>query len=137
VLGAVRPDAESWAVRRALYEAWLDEPDAFVLVGETKDGPVRYALVHMRGPEETWRTGERIAELETLTVLPDHRRRGIGTELLHRVHQELRRVGVEQMRVSVIASNADAVRFYQRSGLRRFTISYIGAVPDNAVPASK
>jgi hypothetical protein len=32
--------------------------------------------VHMRGPEETWATKERIAELETLTVLPGHRGRG-------------------------------------------------------------
>lgn len=38
VLGAVRPDAESWAVRRALYEAWLGEPDAFVLGPRRKTG---------------------------------------------------------------------------------------------------
>ena len=51
-LGGLRTPAESWAVRRALYEEWLAEPDAFILIAEAASEPVGYALVHMRGPEE-------------------------------------------------------------------------------------
>ena len=69
-LGGVRTPAESWGRRRALYEDWLSEPDAFALIAEADSVPVGYALVHMRGPEETWSTPDRIAEIETLTVLP-------------------------------------------------------------------
>ena len=38
--------------------------------------------------------------------------------------------------VSVIASNADAdaVRFYERLGLERFLVSFIGTVPFEAPP---
>ena len=33
-LGPVRDPGQSWAVRRELYEEWLEEPDAFVLLAE-------------------------------------------------------------------------------------------------------
>lgn len=75
-IGPVRSGLDSWGVRKDLYAEWLDEPDAFVLVAEAGRGAaVGYALVHMRGPEETWATDDRIAELETLAVLPAHRGR--------------------------------------------------------------
>jgi ribosomal protein S18 acetylase RimI-like enzyme len=68
----------------------------------------------MRGPEETWATKERIAELETLTVLPGHRGRGIGRALVEGVHRRLDSIGVSEIAVSVISSNREAVRFYER-----------------------
>ena len=129
VLGEVRSGADSWAVRRELYEEWLRDPDAFALIAEEQGEPVGYALVHLRGPEETWATGDRVAELETLAVLPGHRGKGIGGALVDRVHEELRRLGVGHFTVSVIASNADAVRFYERLGLTTFLVTYAGRVP--------
>jgi ribosomal protein S18 acetylase RimI-like enzyme len=128
-LGPIRSRRDSWLVRRELYEEWLAEPDAFALIAEAEGEPVGYALVHMRGPEETWTTGDRIAELETLTVLPGHRGGGIGMELMEAVYEELRRLGVRHMAVSVIASNEDAIRFYERLELQPFLVSFIGAVP--------
>lgn len=129
VLGEVRPPAESWALRRALYEEWLRDPDAFALIAEEQGEPVGYAMVELRGPEETWATGERVAGLETLAVLPGHRGKGIGSALVVRMHEELRRLGVGHFVVSVIASNADAVRFYERLGLTTFLVTYAGRVP--------
>ena len=134
VLGEVRAEADSWAVRRALYEEWLEDPDAFVLIAEAQGEPVGYAMVELRGPEETWATGDRVAELETLAVLPAHRGKGIGSALVERMHEELRRLGVGQFVVSVIASNADAVRFYERLGLTTFLVTYASAVPPAADP---
>src|SRR6202042_3115267 len=92
-IGPVRASQQSWEVRRALYEEWLAEPGAFVLVAEDDSRPVAYALVHMGGPEETWTTGDRVAELETLTVLPEYRSHGLGMRLMEAVHAELRRRG--------------------------------------------
>jgi GNAT superfamily N-acetyltransferase len=130
-LGPVRDAADSWAVRRALYEEWLAEPGAFVLLADTGGPPVGYALVHLRGPEETWATGERIGVLETLVVLPGERGRGIGSTLFERVYEELRGVGVRELEVAVIARNAEALRFYERQGLLPFTVSYLGRLPDS------
>jgi ribosomal protein S18 acetylase RimI-like enzyme len=129
MLGEVRAEADSWAVRRALYEEWLRDPDAFVLIAESRGEPVGYAMIELRGPEETWATGDRVAELETLAVLPGHRGEGIGSALVERMHEELRRLGVSHFVVGVIASNADAVRFYERLGLTKFIVSYAGEVP--------
>ena len=73
------PAEDSWAVRRALYESLFSEPGTLVLIAELGSSPVGYALVHIRGPEETWSTGDHVAELETLAVLPKSRR---GTSAL-------------------------------------------------------
>lgn len=132
-IGPVRDAADSWEVRRSLYREWLAEPDAFALIAEIAGSPVGYAVVHVRGPEETWTTGP-VAELETLTVLPEFRGRGVGAALVEHVFGELRRLGVRHLTVSVIASNADAVRFYERLGLERFLVSFIGTVPFEAPP---
>ena len=128
VVGDAREEEDSWAVRRALYEEWLAEPDAFVLLAESGGLGVGYAVVAMRGAEETWSTGDRVAELQTLAVLPDERGQGIGTALIERMHEELERRGIGQFTVSVIASNADAVRFYERLGLTPFLVTYAGRV---------
>jgi ribosomal protein S18 acetylase RimI-like enzyme len=132
-LGPVRSPADSWAVRRGLYAEWLSEPDSFVLVAEHGPRAVAYALVHMRGAEETWVTGERIAELETLTVLPGYRSQGLGRALVTEAYGELRRIGVPHLSVAVISSNRDALRFYDRLGLHRFLTTYIGNIPSPAV----
>jgi ribosomal protein S18 acetylase RimI-like enzyme len=128
-LGPVRSPEDSWELRRNRYAQWLSEQDAFVLLAAGPARPVGYALVHMRGPEETWATGERIARLETLAVLPAYRGRGIGTALIDAVYRELRARGVRQLDVSVIAYNSDAVRFFGRLGLARHQVSYLGTIP--------
>ena len=129
-LGPVRAARDSWAVRRALYEEWLAEPDAFILMAESDGQAVGYALVHLRGPEETWATGERIGVLETLAVLPGERGRGIGGALFERMYEELHALGVREVQVAVIAKNAEALRFYERQGLLRFTVSFLGRIPE-------
>ena len=129
-LGPVRDPAASWAVRHELYEDWLSEPDSFVLLAEIDGQPIGYAVVHLRGPEETWQTGDRIGVLETLAVLPDERGHGVGSALFGRIYAELRGLGVTELEVAVISKNAAALRFYERHGLLPFTVSFMGRVQD-------
>jgi ribosomal protein S18 acetylase RimI-like enzyme len=131
VLGAVRSRRDSWAVRRDLYAEWLADPDSFALLAEDAGRPVGYAVVYLRGSEETWQTGC-IGVLETLAVLPEHRGRGIGSALVERVFSELRRLGAGHFEVGVIASNEAALRFYERLGLERILVTFIGALPPPA-----
>jgi ribosomal protein S18 acetylase RimI-like enzyme len=128
-LGEVRTREASWRVRRALYEEWLANDDAFVLVAQDDGRPVGYALVDFRGPEEAWATGERIAELQTLAVLPEHRGQGIGTQLVEAAFARLRALGVTEIEVATLANNAGAQRFYERLGLLRFAVTFLGKVP--------
>lgn len=113
-LGPLRPPADSWRRRRANYERWLREPDAFALIAEDPSGPVGYALVHFRDGSETWQTADRVAELESLSVLPSARTRGIGTALLDAVRAELRRLSAAELWLSAVTTNTGAMRFYEK-----------------------
>lgn len=56
----------------------------------------------------------------TLAVLPARRGAGIGAALMDAVEEELHRLGIEDMWVAVVARNSDALRFYERRGLRTY-----------------
>lgn len=131
-LGSARSAEDSWRVRRAHYLSLFQEPSTFALIAESRSMPIGYALVHVRGPEESWQTGP-VAELETLALLPEHRGRGIGSELVEAVFQRLRWMGVRQWSVGVIGANREALRFYERFELLPFMTSLIGHVPDGRV----
>jgi ribosomal protein S18 acetylase RimI-like enzyme len=73
---------------------------------------------------DTWQTGDRIGEIESLAVLPSHRGRGIGTQLLAGLERELRAIGVRDLIIGVLPGNEAAIRLYQRHGYRP-TWSYL------------
>jgi ribosomal protein S18 acetylase RimI-like enzyme len=129
-LGPNRTREDSWRVRSGLYAEWLQEPDAFALIALDAGRPVGYALVVFRAGEEAWVTGERIAVMETLAVLPSHRDRGLGTRLVEAVFARLRELGVTEWEVSTMWGNREAQRFYERFALRRFVVTYLGRVPE-------
>lgn len=67
---------------------------------------------------DTWRTGERIGELESLSVLPSHRGRGIGGALLDAVDAAFEARGIRDLIVGALAGNDAALRLYERRGFR-------------------
>jgi ribosomal protein S18 acetylase RimI-like enzyme len=119
-LGAPRSREDSWRRRRAQYGQWLSRPDAFVLLAELDGVPVGYAMVHLRAGSPTWPASERAGEVETLSVHPDARGRGVGTTLLRAVESELAKLGVDELSLHVVSGNDRAMAFYERHGLRPF-----------------
>jgi GNAT superfamily N-acetyltransferase len=114
-LGAVRPDAESWAMRRTQYEQWLAERRAFVVLARDEGAqPIGYAFVAIEKPGPTWPGNGELGWVETLSVHPDARGRGIGPLLLDRVEAELATIGIHELQLDAIASNDGALRFYER-----------------------
>lgn len=65
---------------------------------------------------DTWATGARIGEIESLSVVPKLRGAGLGSQLLHRLEEHLRGIGVDDLILGVLAGNDDAIRLYQRRG---------------------
>ena len=57
-----------------------------------------------------------LVPIETLSVLPEFRRAGLGTALMEAVYSELEKEGVQEISLEVVATNADALRFYERHG---------------------
>lgn len=121
----------AWRIRRSKYERWLDDPDTFLVIAEIDDEPVGYAFVTIGLPYASWAAGERLAELETLSVLPQHRSAGVGATLLDAVWKRLAELGVEDMQITTTVTNAAAQRFYEREGFRQGFTVYYGKAPDH------
>jgi len=76
-------------------------------VGEREGRIVAYGVL-MLAPGE--------AQLLNLSVVPDARRGGLGSELLAQFLADARRLGAEQVFLEVRASNAPAIALYARAG---------------------
>ena len=115
-------DDESWGIRRASYERWLSLPESFLLVARVEGAPIGYAMVRVDATgddwADTWALGDRLAELETLVVTPEHRGGGLGTALLDRVERRLEELGVRDILIGIVASNDGARRLYERRGYK-------------------
>ncbi len=114
-------DAETWQARRKLYEELLPKPDTLFLLALVDEKPIGYGLSHVfemqdTWIEDTWRTGERIGEIESLSVLPAYRGSGLGSQLLELLENHLDERGVDDIILGALAGNADAIRLYQRRG---------------------
>lgn len=116
-------DATTWAERRKLYAELLAKPDTILLLARDGDALIGYGLAHVMPVEETWLgdtwvTGTRIGEIESLAVAPSHRNRGIGQQLLDGLEKGLAEQGVTELILGVLPGNADAIRLYERRGYR-------------------
>jgi ribosomal protein S18 acetylase RimI-like enzyme len=88
-------DAQTWEVRRELYAQLPATPETLLLLGFVDDAVVGYGSAHVLSVDETWipdtwATAARIGEIESLSVLPQYRGGGLGTELLERLERHLR-----------------------------------------------
>jgi N-acetyltransferase len=127
-----RDMAEAWRIRRSKYERWLGDPDSFFVVAEVGGEAVGYAFVTVGPPYASWQSGDRLAELETLSVLADRRGKRIGTALLDAAWKRLGELGVEDMQITTTVTNVDAQRFYERHGFSRRFAVYYGRSPLSA-----
>ena len=113
--------AQARRVRRLAGPAWLVRAG-----GRVRGRPVGYVLVLIEPGDDTWSTDERIAVIQTLSVAPGWRGRGVGTELMDAVDEELDRIGVRDVFVGAVASNERARRFYERRGLALSLVHFYG-----------
>jgi GNAT superfamily N-acetyltransferase len=107
------------------YASALDEiratPGCDVLVAEA-DGEVvgTCQLIVFRHLQSR---GGRCAEIESMHVHPDHRGRGIGSQLLGAAVDAARQAGCYRIQLTSNRQRLDAHRFYEREGL---TASHVG-----------
>jgi ribosomal protein S18 acetylase RimI-like enzyme len=116
-------DAETWDEHRPLYVELFEKPDTRLFLARLDEALVGYALIHVEPVRETWvadtwRTGERIGELESIAVAPEHRGRGIGSALLDAVDREFEALGVADVIIGLLPGNEGARRLYESRGFR-------------------
>ena len=79
------------------------------------------------------------AELFKITVLPQYRRRAVGTELFAVLQEQLRKAGASRLYLEVRSKNEAAVSFYQRAGFTQVgrRIRYYSRPSDDALTFRK
>jgi GNAT superfamily N-acetyltransferase len=125
---AFRSADEAWARRREHYRGLFAAGNAHLLIADDGGRAIGYAMVSEIGSQATLRTGARMAELESLSVLPGERGAGVGTALMAAVHELVRGLGIEDLMLYVMDGNDGAMRFYERYGMRPYLHVMLGAV---------
>jgi GNAT superfamily N-acetyltransferase len=123
---ALREDERAW-LREHLTLAWGSADIASR--GREHDAAALPALVALRGEElaglATYRIGGGECELVTLEAFAQWQ--GVGSALLAAVAQRAREAGAARLWLVTTNDNVDALRFYQRRGLRLVAV-HPGAV---------
>jgi len=124
-----RPDEAAWGRRRPHYESLLESGRGHLLLAEEDGRVIGYAMVSETGGQTTLATGDRMAELETLSVADGERGQGVGRALMDAAYAVMRELGVSEVMLYVLEGNDGAVRFYERLGLRPYLRVMLGPVP--------
>ncbi|MBS1863857.1 MAG: GNAT family N-acetyltransferase [Actinobacteria bacterium] len=114
-----RDPEQAWRMRRAQYVGWLEANEGFLLLalGEgAEQAPLGYAFLRVGASPPTVDLGDRIGDLESLSVSAAARGEGIGTLLIEHCRGLLRAAGVDYWGVTAVAANVDAIRLYEREG---------------------
>jgi len=72
--------------------------------------------------------GSVVAKLDDVSVKPDRRGQGVGTELLEQLKNHLRKEAVSRIDVAVHKDNPDARRFYEKLGFTSLNEERMAAV---------
>ncbi len=115
-----RDPADSWALRRQRYADWLATTDSFVLVARRDERLVGYFMVAVAEGDETFDTGELLAELESLVVLPEERGAHLGELFFQAGMRRLEELGVEHVVCGLLVTNPFIRRFCERHGFVPF-----------------
>ena len=74
----------------------------------------------------TWDLGERIGEVESLSVAPEARGHGVGSALLEAARERFIAQGLEYWSVAVVEENRGAVALYERAGFGPYYRQLLG-----------
>ncbi len=115
-------DTTTWAYHRDLYAELLAREDSILLLVVAGGELAGYGLACVHDVEDTWipdtwETGRRIGEVESLSVDARFRGEGIGSRLLDTLEAFLREAGAEDIIIGALPGNP-AVRLYERRGYK-------------------
>jgi ribosomal protein S18 acetylase RimI-like enzyme len=121
----VRSADDSWERRGGQYREWIGDDDHALLIAEREGDPIGYAIVSIGDGPATWDVGDRVAEIESLSVLASARGGGVGRALTEAAFQFAAEAGAGATFVGIAHSNEGALRFYAREGFEPFYVTWV------------
>jgi ribosomal protein S18 acetylase RimI-like enzyme len=96
---------------RPTMRTLIADPASATWIAEEAGQMAGFAIIYWaKAPEQP------LAYIQTLEVAPEHRHRGIATELLRRVEESARVAGAHVVWLHVAETNAPAIRLYEMNG---------------------
>lgn len=125
----VREPGEAWQRRHQDYMTWINEATGVIFIAWDGDGQnakaIGYAALRFVDSGAAFDLGERVGEMESLAVLPDHHGKGIGTSLIAACRRELERREIAFCFIETLAGNEEAVALCTRNGFRPYMVRLI------------
>ena len=120
-------DDDRAAIEERLRESWRST--TIVSRGKSRDASRLPALLAVRGDDIVGLATFEVegGECELVSIEAFHRQQGIGSALLMQVAHEARKRGCRRLWLITTNDNVDALRFYQRRGMRLVAV-HRGAV---------
>ena len=86
---------------------------------DTSNEAIGYGLTHVMSAADswvadTWVTGSRVGEIESLSVSAEYRGSGLGSMILDRLESHLRSRGGNDVILGALPGNSEAIRLYER-----------------------
>ena len=123
-LFAVVPDAKARAEK--YVQATFGTSDRLLMVAVESSKVVGFLRAEMR--ERTFYEPHVEGMITDFYILPEHRRKALGNDMLDKAASELKKMGAELIGAEVPAQNEIANRFYVKRGFRSLT-NHFGKAP--------
>lgn len=117
----VKPEWSVSGEGKQYFTDRLSDPDGLFLVAVDLGTFVGYLNVRKYEGEQQ-RVNAVCAELENMMVLPQYQNKGIGTKMMEIFFNWCREQGVQRIKASVYAKNAEAVAYYKHFGFAELTM---------------
>jgi len=102
------------------YPVWLTNETQRIFVVEPGDTIQGFATAHRWGPPPIYEESSEIY-IDELYVVPDARRRGLGTQLVRAVRHWAESLSANRLRLQMMATNEAARAFWAQQEARPFT----------------
>jgi len=108
---------------RVGYEEYLRkfliDKDSRVLVAIDKGKLVGYAVAQIRKSSPAWKRKE-YGYIEEMAVRAEHRRKGVGTQILEKILDWFRSENIDMIELTVAAKNLVGYSFWKKHGFKDY-----------------
>ncbi|MFQ5492645.1 MAG: GNAT family N-acetyltransferase [Candidatus Dojkabacteria bacterium] len=110
----------TWGERspgREFFARQIVSDNGVVLLASVEGSIVGYLVCKVHDVE--WRIPKKTAEIINLFVLPEHRSKGIGSKLIERFKDDVKKLDAKRITVMQHVKNSEGLRFYERHGFKK------------------